>query len=172
MERVFVGLGSNLGDRLAHLRAARRALGAIRSTRLEAVSSLHATRPVGGPPQADFLNAAAELRTRLSPGCLLSELMRIEASRGRFRAVENGPRTLDLDLLLFGERRIQEPRLVVPHPRLHERAFVLEPLAELAPRFVHPVLGATLEELAARVRDPVAVRRHPLSGGARWPSSP
>ncbi len=171
MERVFVGLGSNLGDRLAHLEAGLRGLSGLPRTRVLGRSGLYVTQPVGGPRQREFLNAVCELRTRLGPVRLLEALHAIEASRGRFRAVQDGPRTLDLDLLLFGERRIASSRLQLPHPRLHERSFALVPLADLAPTERHPVLGTSLAALAEQTatRDPVI--RHPLSGGTRWPSS-
>ena len=171
MERVFVGLGSNLGDRLAHLEAGLDGLARLPRTRVLARSGLYVTEPVGGPRQREFFNAVCELRTRLGPVRLLEGLHAIEAMRGRFRAVQGGPRTLDLDLLLFGDRRIDSPRLQLPHPRLHERSFVLVPLADLAPHERHPALGTRYDVLAdeTATRDPV--RRHPLSGGARWPSS-
>ena len=157
---VFVSLGSNLGDRDAHLRGALAALAATPGIEVLAVSSWYETDPVGPGLQGAYLNAAASLRTTLAPGALLQRLLAIEASAGRVRGPErNAPRTLDLDLLLYAERRIDEPGLCVPHPRLHERAFVLEPLAELAAERVHPVLRVTIAELAARVRDPAAVRR-------------
>ncbi len=131
--RAFVGLGSNLGDAKGNLHAAVVDLKALPQTSVLAVSSLYRTAPVDadGP---DFINAVAELTTRLSPHELLRGLQAIELSHGRQRPYRNAPRTLDLDLLLYGNTRINEPDLVVPHPRLHERAFVLAPLEELAPR--------------------------------------
>ena len=157
---AFVSLGSNLGDRDAHLRLALAALASTPGVEVVAVSSWYETDPVGPGPQGPYLNAAARLRTTLGPRALLERLLQIEAATGRTRGPErNAPRTLDLDLLLHGERRIEEPGLDVPHPRLHERAFVLEPLAEIAGSRVHPRLGVTIAVLAARVRDPAAVRR-------------
>jgi 2-amino-4-hydroxy-6-hydroxymethyldihydropteridine diphosphokinase len=131
--RAFVAFGSNLGDREATIRAALAALGADPGVEVVAVSSLEETDPVGYLDQPRFLNGAAELRTELSPRALLELLLAIEACFGRDRAAvpAQGPRTLDLDLLLYGNERIDEPGLRIPHPRLHERAFVLEPLAEL-----------------------------------------
>ena len=159
-EEAFVSLGSNLGDRDAHLRAALSALAATGGVAVLAVSSRYETDPVGPGPQGAYLNAAARLRAALPPRALLARLLEIEAAEGRLRGPErNGPRTLDLVLLLFGSRQIDEPGLCVPHPRLHQRAFVLEPLVEIAADRVHPVLGATIADLAARVRDPAAVRR-------------
>ena len=126
-ERVFVGLGANLGDAQANVREALQ-------TRVVAVSSFYRSAPVdaGGP---DYVNAVAELRTQLTPQALLEQLQVIERHAGRERPYHHAPRTLDLDLLLFGERRVNSPDLVVPHPRLALRAFVLVPLAELAPQF-------------------------------------
>ena len=140
-ERVFVGLGANLGDARATLAAALGRLAALPQTRLVACSSLYRSAPVDaqGP---DFINAVAELDTALEPQPLLLALQAIEAEHGRQRPYRNAPRTLDLDLLLYGQRVIAEPGLIVPHPRLHERAFVLQPLAELAPGLSLPLHGA------------------------------
>ncbi|MFN9745628.1 MAG: 2-amino-4-hydroxy-6-hydroxymethyldihydropteridine diphosphokinase [Betaproteobacteria bacterium] len=140
-ERVFVGLGANLGDAAATVNAAFEALAALPGTRLLGRSSLYRTAPVEatGP---DFINAVAELRTALDPEALLRSLQAIEEKHHRQRPYRNAPRTLDLDLLLFGERTIATPLLTVPHPRLHRRAFVLEPLLELAPALGHSALGA------------------------------
>lgn len=139
-ERVFVGLGANLGDARATLASALKALDDHRAITRVATSSLYRTAPVGaaGP---DYLNAVAELRTALSPLELLQALQAIEADHGRLRTYLNAPRTLDLDLLLFGDREIDHPALTLPHPRLHVRAFVLEPLAQIAPGLAHPRLG-------------------------------
>ncbi len=129
---VYIGLGSNLGDRARHIEDALRELAAEGDIHVVARSTLHETEPVGGPAgQGRFLNAVAELETALSPRALLGRLQAIEAAHGRERAVPNGPRTLDLDLLLYGERVIHEPDLIVPHPRMWERAFVQEPLREI-----------------------------------------
>jgi 2-amino-4-hydroxy-6-hydroxymethyldihydropteridine diphosphokinase len=114
---------------------------------------------VGPLPQGPYLNAVAEVETRLEPRALLERLLQIEAEEGRIRTgVRGEARTLDLDLLLFADRCIDEEGLVVPHPRMHERGFVLEPLCELAPQSVHPGSGKTVAELAAGLRDPAAVR--------------
>ena len=170
-ERAYVGLGSNVGERASHLVAALDALRATPGVREVEVSSLYETRHVGPDVQAPHLNAVARFETRLRAQALLARLLAIECESGRSRARGHGaPRTLDLDLLLFGSRRIDEPDLVVPHPRLHLRAFVLEPLAELAPRLVHPVLGESIEVLSARTRDPAAVRRCDPSEEPAWPS--
>jgi 2-amino-4-hydroxy-6-hydroxymethyldihydropteridine diphosphokinase len=131
--RAFVGLGSNLGDREATLRRAVEELRRLPSTEVRAVSEFRDTAPVGYLDQPRFVNAAVELETALDPRELLDELFRIERDLGRDRAQSppQGPRTADLDLLLYGEERIDEPGLEVPHPRLHERRFVLEPLSDL-----------------------------------------
>lgn len=143
MARVFVGLGSNVGNREATLRAAVERLGALRETEVRSCSSFRDTEPVGYLDQPHFLNGAVELETALSPGELLVALLELERDFGRDRAASpsQGPRTLDLDLLLYGDSTIDEPGLVVPHPRLHERGFVLEPLAELDPALVVPGRG-------------------------------
>jgi len=155
-----IALGSNLGDRETHLAGAIAALRRSPGTEVVAVSAVYETDPVGPPPQGPYLNAAVRVETALAPGELLDCLRRIEASQGRHRSRERwAPRTLDLDLLLYGDERIDEPGLVVPHPRLHERAFVLEPLRDVAAELVHPILGETVDELARRVHDPAAVRR-------------
>jgi 2-amino-4-hydroxy-6-hydroxymethyldihydropteridine diphosphokinase len=132
MTRAFIGLGANLGDREATLRAALATLADEDGIEVVAVSTLRETEPVGVGPQPLFLNGAAELETTLSARELLDRLLATEQRFGRVRVPgERGPRTLDLDLLLYGEEEIDEPGLTVPHPRLHERTFVLEPLAEI-----------------------------------------
>ena len=132
---AWIGLGANLGDRLATLRTALSAMGALPGTRVQGVSSLYGSAPVdaGGP---DYLNAVAQVQTTLAPHALLAQLQAIEQAGGRERPYRNAPRTLDLDILLYGDEVIDTPTLTVPHPRLHERAFVLHPLAELAPGLV------------------------------------
>lgn len=134
-EEAYVGLGANLGDTRATLAAAFGALAALPGTRLTARSSFYITAPVdaAGP---DFINAVAALDTDLTPHELLAHLQRIETAAGRERPYPNAPRTLDLDLLLYGDRRVDTPALTVPHPRMRERAFVLVPLAEVAPALV------------------------------------
>jgi 2-amino-4-hydroxy-6-hydroxymethyldihydropteridine diphosphokinase len=142
--RAYVGLGSNLGDRE---RAIRRAAALIEAHRL---SSIRETEPWGYAEQPHFLNAVAELETELSPRELLDRLLEVERELGRTRdGPHYGPRTIDLDLLLYGEERVAESGLQVPHPRLHERRFVLEPLAELEPRLIVPGRGSVAALLAA-----------------------
>ena len=143
---VFIGLGANLGDRQSALCAALIAVGAIPGTRLLRVSPLYRSAPVdaGGP---DYLNAVAELATTLTPHALLKALQAVETAAGRERPYPNAPRTLDLDILWFGDQVIHTPDLVVPHPRMFERAFVLRPLADLAPQRVDP---SRLQAVAAQ----------------------
>ena len=149
--RAYVGLGSNLGEREATLWKALEGLGATEGIEVLAVSSFRETDPVGVVDQPRFVNAAAALETSLSPRELLERLLDVERSLGRHRAVEErwGPRTLDLDLLLYGGESIDEPGLEVPHPRLRERRFVLEPLLELSPDLAVPGNGTVRELLAA-----------------------
>jgi 2-amino-4-hydroxy-6-hydroxymethyldihydropteridine diphosphokinase len=150
--RALIGLGSNLGDRRATLEGALTALEATPGIRVRRVSRFHETEPVGGPPgQGAYLNAAAVLETTLDPFELLPVLQAIEARFGRIRTAHWGERTLDLDLLLFDDRIIQTPDLSVPHPRLTERRFVLEPLAEVAPQAVEPRTRRTMSELLAEL---------------------
>jgi 2-amino-4-hydroxy-6-hydroxymethyldihydropteridine diphosphokinase len=145
---AYIGLGSNLGDRAAHLDSAYRALDDHPRIEVLQFSAAIETAAVGGPPgQPAFLNAVVEIRTTLSPRDLLDTLLEIERAAGRIRRTRWEARTLDLDLLLYGDRVIDEPGLTVPHPRLHERRFVLVPLAEIAPRVVHPTLKRTIGEL-------------------------
>jgi 2-amino-4-hydroxy-6-hydroxymethyldihydropteridine diphosphokinase len=155
---VFLGLGSNLGDREAALEAALAGLRA-RGFRPLARSSNWLTEPVGGPPQGWFVNAVVGGETELSARALLEACLDTEREMGRVRTVANGPRTIDVDLLVYGDVRCHEPGLTVPHPRLAERRFVLAPLAEIAPELRPPGLGATVAGLLARCQDPAEVRR-------------
>jgi 2-amino-4-hydroxy-6-hydroxymethyldihydropteridine diphosphokinase len=140
--RAFLGLGSNLGDRRAHLRRAVELLGAEGD--LVAVSPLYETDPVGGPPgQGAYLNVVVELATTATARQLLERCGRLERDAARVRTVRFGPRTLDADVLLVGTERIAEPDLIVPHPRMQERRFVLAPLADLAPELVPPAALAS-----------------------------
>jgi 2-amino-4-hydroxy-6-hydroxymethyldihydropteridine diphosphokinase len=153
--RAYLGLGSNLGDRLAHLQHAIDALAATSGIGLVAVSSVYETAPVGGPEQDDYLNAVVAIDTSLDPHGLLEAAMSVERLEDRVREVRWGPRTLDVDVLLFDDEQIDAPDLVVPHPRMHERAFVLMPLRDVAPERV-PTLpgdreGVTETPLALRL---------------------
>jgi 2-amino-4-hydroxy-6-hydroxymethyldihydropteridine diphosphokinase len=152
MIHAFVGLGSNLGDREGTLRAAVGRLRHLPETKVLRVSTLRNTDPVGYVDQPRFLNGAIELETALSARLLLGRLLELERTFGRDRAAApaHGPRTLDLDLLLYGQEVIDEPGLEIPHPRLHERRFVLEPLAELDPALEVPGKGS-VQTLLARL---------------------
>ena len=146
---AYVGLGANLENPVAQVTAALAALAALPQTRLAAQSSLYRTAPVGYAGQPDFINAVAALETGLGPREMLDALLAIEAGHGRVRTFPNAPRTLDLDVLLYGEVQINEDGLTIPHPRMHERAFVLVPLAEIAPRALVPGRGVVGELLRA-----------------------
>jgi 2-amino-4-hydroxy-6-hydroxymethyldihydropteridine diphosphokinase len=146
---VFLGLGSNLEQPLVQLSRALREVHEIPSTSLVRVSSFYDTVPIGLANQPNFVNAVAELQTQLNPSELLNHLIEIEAAHQRVRTVRDGPRTLDLDILLYGDICMNEPMLTIPHPRMHERAFVLWPLAEIAPELAIPGRGYVLELLVA-----------------------
>ena len=140
--RAYLSLGSNLGDRAAHLRDGVAAVAASDPVRL---SPVYETEPVGGPPQGAYLNLVVELETDATPRALLERCQAAEAAAGRVRTVRFGPRTLDADVLLVGDLVVDEADLVVPHPRLWERRFVLQPLADLAPSLVDPATLAAAE---------------------------
>ncbi len=150
-ERVFLSLGSNVGDRLRYLEEA---LARLEAEAVHVVrrSSVYETAPWGPVPQGPFLNLVAEVRTALAPRALLVCAQRVEAALGRTREVRWGPRTVDVDVVLYGDRVVCEEDLVIPHPRLRERAFVLVPLFEVAPELVLPD-GAPLRDLVAAVAD-------------------
>jgi 2-amino-4-hydroxy-6-hydroxymethyldihydropteridine diphosphokinase len=148
-ETAYIGFGGNMGDPERTCREALALLGDMDGIRLEAVSSLYRTQPVGVEDQAWFLNGVLACRTRLDPEDLLRQLLAVENRFGRKRTVRWGPRTLDLDLLFYGEHVLDLPGLTIPHPRAHERRFVLEPLVEIAPKLRHPILGVTVARLLA-----------------------
>jgi len=146
---VYIALGSNLGDREASVRGALQQLDAHAGIDFLNVSSFHETEPVGPAGQQRYINAAAKLQTTLGPQELLEVMLAVEQQLGRTRDDQQkwGPRTIDLDLLLYGDDVIDKPGLVVPHPHMHERSFVLDPLVEIAATVQHPVLGEPIESL-------------------------
>jgi 2-amino-4-hydroxy-6-hydroxymethyldihydropteridine diphosphokinase len=148
MARAAIGLGANLGDPVAQLRAAIAAIGRLPGTRVLAASSFYRTAPVGYAAQPDFVNAAVSIETTLEPRALLDGLKSIELAAGRARTFKDAPRTLDLDILLFDDRACHEPGLTIPHPRMHERAFALAPLVEIEPEAVIPGRGRAADLLA------------------------
>jgi 2-amino-4-hydroxy-6-hydroxymethyldihydropteridine diphosphokinase len=143
----YIGLGSNLGESVAQLRQALIDLDQLPGTHVLSQSSFYRSAPVGFLDQPDFVNAAAKLSTSLTPQQLLAELLKIERRYGRERTFANAPRTLDLDVLLYGELQIDEPALTVPHPQMHKRAFVLQPLLEIAPNCVIPAIGSARQAM-------------------------
>jgi 2-amino-4-hydroxy-6-hydroxymethyldihydropteridine diphosphokinase len=157
MTIAYVGLGANLGDPRRQLQTALQELEALPATRVTAVSSLYRTDPIGNPDQPEFFNQVVAMDTGLAAEQLLENLQEIEQKHSRERPFPNAPRTLDLDLLLYGEKVVATPRLTLPHPRMHERAFVLMPLAEIAPQLALPGRGK-VDELLAGCRDQIAER--------------
>ncbi|HEY3928574.1 MAG TPA: 2-amino-4-hydroxy-6-hydroxymethyldihydropteridine diphosphokinase [Candidatus Koribacter sp.] len=153
---AYLSLGSNVGDRAANLREAIARLRA--AGKVKRVSSLYETEPVEFTEQAWFLNCAVELRTEMGPADLLHALLGIEKSMGRMRNQPKGPRNIDIDLLLYDDETVNTPELTLPHPSMHERGFVLVPLAEIAPNVVHPTLRKTAWELLNTLREDAAVR--------------
>jgi len=162
MSRAFIGVGSNEGERLERISSAIRALAATPQVRVVQMAMIIETEPVGGPPQPAYLNTVLELDTSLEPMELLRTLQRIEQRLGRQPSAQRwGPRPIDLDLLLYDDRVVQQPTLCIPHPRMHERRFVLEPLAQLAPDVLHPVLRRPIKELLAELASASALAASP-----------
>ena len=153
-ETCYIGIGSNVGDRAAQVDFARDQLDRLPGTSVAGFSEVYETEPVGPVEQDRFLNAVVELRTDLEPRELLRQLHEIERRAGRQRAQRWGPRTLDLDLLLYGERIIRGEDMTIPHPRLHERWFVLKPLCDLNPVLRHPILKLSINDLLTRLEHP------------------
>ena len=161
METVFIGFGSNVGDRVDYCDRAVTLLSLLPHSRLMGVSLLYETEPVRGetdPGDGWFLNGVVQIETDIAPQSLLAILQEIERSLGRDEENRSGPRTIDLDILFYGERVIQEPGLTIPHPRLQDRRFVLMPLNELDPLWVHPVLQQSVARLLAQVKDQAHVQ--------------
>lgn len=161
---VYLGLGSNLGDRSGNLRRAMELLGRVLA--MGRVSSLYETEPWGYPEQPPFLNAALCATTQLSPLALLGLAQEVERRLGRTPTFRYGPRTVDIDILFYGDSVLESPRLTVPHPLLAQRAFVLVPLAEIAPTLRHPKLGKTIEALLERVEGKEGIKKCAVGG---WP---
>ncbi len=148
-DQVFIALGTNIGDREANLCKARKEL-APKVTIIKE-SPIYITPPWGYEDQPEFLNQVLEVQTKMRPGRLLAYLKRIEKKMGRMKTFRNGPRLIDLDILFYGQRVIERSKLCIPHPRLHERSFVLVPLKDIAPEFNHPVLNMTVETMLAKI---------------------
>ena len=159
MKRAFIGLGSNLGEREFLIRSAAEGLDLMPDTKMVRISSLYDTKPIGDLEQPDYLNAVALVLTGLEPSRLLWNLHLIESKLGRKRHLRWEPRPIDLDLLFYDDLVIDEPGLKVPHPEAHKRAFVLVPMRELAPKYVHPALGVSVESLLSSLREDGSVRR-------------
>jgi 2-amino-4-hydroxy-6-hydroxymethyldihydropteridine diphosphokinase len=159
MRRVYVGIGSNLGDREFLIRKAVESLRQLPQTNVSGVSSLYDTEPVGETEQPPFLNAVAWIETELLPRELLWQMLLIEKRMGRVRSKRWGPRSIDLDLLFYDDELIDEPDLQIPHPEAHRRAFVLYPLLELDPNFRHPVTGETVRRMIQKLPPNPPVRK-------------
>ena len=157
MHVVYIGFGSNIGDRLAHIQNAIHILLRTGGIALKQISSIYKTDPVGYKEQAQFLNGVAAIQTSLSPLSLLHTLKDIETAVGRKHRIRWGPREIDLDILIYGDLCVQTEKLVIPHPEMHLRGFVLVPLAEIAPDLVHPVFQETVQTLLERLDDDQSV---------------
>ena len=159
MATAYVGLGSNLGDRAGNIRRALDMLDRSDDLSVLAISSLYETEPEGYEDQNWFVNAAAQIKAALSPGELLELFKEIERTIGRKESVRWGPREIDLDLLFYDQLCFESPDVTIPHPRMHQRKFVLAPLAEIAAEVLHPILGKTVETLLAELQTSKSVRR-------------
>lgn len=156
-ETAYLSIGSNLGDRAANLQEAVAQMGF--AGRVRAISGFYETQPVDVPDQPWFLNCVMAIATEKTPLEMLQFALQVEEGMGRLRMTRKGPRNIDIDVLLMGDQVIDEPGLKVPHPAMHERRFVLEPLAEIAPDVLHPVLGKTAREMLSELADGQTVRR-------------
>ena len=152
MTKVYAGLGSNLGNREANLVRAITRIDACEDICVKGKSGFYETTPVGGPPQPDYLNCAIVLDTEIEPQALLKEFKKIETELGRKPGVRWGPRIIDLDILLYGDRVINDHNLKIPHESMHKRIFVLEPLCEISPDIRHPVLRRNVSELLEELK--------------------
>ncbi len=152
MRNVYVGLGSNLGNRKKYLVSAIARIDSCREICVVSKSSFYETKPIGGPSQPDYVNCVIELDTEIEPQSLLQEFKRIELELGRKSGVRWGPRVIDIDILLYGNKSINDSNLKIPHKSMHERIFVLEPLCEISPDFKHPVLGKTIIDLLKELK--------------------
>ncbi len=152
MTKVYAGLGSNLGNREANLVRAITRIDACKDICVKGKSGFYKTKPVGGPPQPDYLNCAISLETVIEPQALLKEFKKIETELGRKPGVRWGPRIIDLDILLYGDRVVNDNNLKIPHESMHKRIFVLEPLCEISPDIRHPVLGKKISELLKELK--------------------
>ena len=157
MPVAYIGFGSNIGDRLTHIQNAIRALSKTEGITLQKISSVYKTDPVGYEAQAQFLNGVVAIQTHLPPLSLLHTLKNIETAIGRQHRIRWGPREIDLDILIYGDLCLQTEKLVIPHPEMHRRRFVLAPLAEIAPDLVHPVLKESVQTLLERLDDDKSV---------------
>jgi len=167
---TYLSLGSNIGDRAANLNAAIRKLGELGEVLV--VSSFYETEPVGPVPQSWFLNCAVKMITAKMPRQFLRAILGLERRMGRRRTQDKGPRTIDIDILLFGESVIETRELTIPHPAMHERRFVLEPLAEIAPEVRHPVFKRTVLEMLSTLSARQVVRRQPSVAGRQSSGKP
>jgi 2-amino-4-hydroxy-6-hydroxymethyldihydropteridine diphosphokinase len=147
MSIVYIGIGSNVGDKEKNCREAIKELGELSSVKIRSRSGFYITDPVGGPPQDDFVNTVVKEETTLSPDECLKEFKRVEKKMGRTKSPRNHPRVIDVDILMYGDMVLSKATLTIPHPRMHERYFVLRGFVEIAPEVVHPVLHKTIREL-------------------------
>jgi 2-amino-4-hydroxy-6-hydroxymethyldihydropteridine diphosphokinase len=155
----YIGIGSNLGNSLKNCQDAIEKISLTKGIDLKADSSFYKTEPVGIEAQDYFINAVVEIKTTLSPQALLQELQNIENSMGRKREVKGGPRIIDLDLLFYGQNVVNEKSLIIPHPEIHKRRFVLEPLCEIASYFIHPSFGISIRGMKDRLCDNKVVEK-------------